>query len=119
MDVIEKRIGERNIAIDKARIFAESLTIEASAYLVGSYSRGDFNLWSDIDVVIISNFEGNLLSRLKNMDFPPGFEIIPLTLSEFKKMLAKKNPICTELEATGVQLRDDLNISILLTNSRN
>lgn len=96
MDVIEKRIGERNIAIDKARIFAESLTIEASAYLVGSYSRGDFNLWSDIDVVIISNFEGNLLSRLKNMDFPPGFEIIPMTLNHGSILHdpVARNPTC-------------------------
>ncbi|OWP55852.1 MAG: hypothetical protein B2I17_09210 [Thermoplasmatales archaeon B_DKE] len=117
MDVIEKRVSQRNLAIDRAREFAKSLTEDASVFLIGSYSRGDFNLWSDIDVVVISNFEGNLLSRLKSMDFPPGFEIIPLTVNEFKKMRAKKNPICVELERTGILLRDDLKISILLTDS--
>jgi len=117
MDVIEQRIIKRNIAIDQAKKFADNLPLNASAFLVGSYSRGDFNLWSDIDIVVVYNFTGNPLLRLRNIDFPPGFEIIPLTPDEFRKMLAKKNPLCMEVKKYGVMLRDDLGLVKLMNGS--
>ncbi|MUM63760.1 hypothetical protein D1867_00500 [Acidianus infernus] len=61
---------------------------------MGSYARGDFNVWSDVDILIIGDFkEENPLKRLEKIDFPPGFEVIPLTEEEFKKALEKNNPI--------------------------
>ena len=30
---------------------------------------GDFNLWSDIDILIIGDFSGNILNRIKNIGF--------------------------------------------------
>jgi Nucleotidyltransferase domain. len=65
MDIIERRIKERNMVIDRSRNFAQNLPLNSSAFLVGSYARGDFNLWSDVDIVVISNFVGNPLVRLK------------------------------------------------------
>ena len=117
MDIIERRIKEQEKVIDRSRNFAQNLPLNSSAFLVGSYARGDFNLWSDVDIVVISNFVGNPLVRLKNMDFPPGFEIIPLTPDEFWQMIAKKNPLCMEIKKSGIILRDDLEISRVMSNS--
>lgn len=111
MDIIEKRIDQRNTVIEKAKEFVNSLPISVSAFLIGSYSRGDFNLWSDVDIVLISHFEGNFLGRLKSINMPPGFEVIPLNPEELKKMLSKNNPITLEIRKNGVILRDDLNVS--------
>ncbi|MDW8436161.1 MAG: nucleotidyltransferase domain-containing protein [Candidatus Caldarchaeum sp.] len=37
-----------------------------SAAVVGSYARGDFNQWSDLDVLVVSpNFVGNPLERFE------------------------------------------------------
>lgn len=37
---------------------------KVSAILIGSYARGDFNKWSDVDVLLIAEFAGNPLERL-------------------------------------------------------
>ena len=117
MDIIEQRIKKRNLVIDQAKKFAELLPQNTSAFLVGSYSRGDFNLWSDIDIAVIYRFIGNPLARLKSIDFPPGFEIIPLTPDEFQKMLVKKTPLYMEIKKFGVMLRDDLGLVKLMNSS--
>ncbi len=43
--------------------------------------------------MIIGDFNGSPLDRLKNIDFPPGFEIIPLTEEEFYKMKNRNNKL--------------------------
>ncbi|MHB1708354.1 MAG: nucleotidyltransferase domain-containing protein [Thermoplasmataceae archaeon] len=111
MDVVEKRVIQREAIVAEATAFASSLDFRVSAFLIGSYSRGDFNLWSDVDIVMISDFTGNILERLKKLDFPSGYEIIPLTFNEFRHMLSKKNPICMELKSYGVALRDDIRVT--------
>ncbi len=66
--------------------------------LYGSYARGDFNLWSDVDLILISErFSGvPVLRRLDLIaeDIPPRFEIRCLTpeeaLGEFSKPWWKK-----------------------------
>mgnify|MGYP001773113916 CR=1 FL=1 len=111
MEVLRKRFEERRRVVEKAREWASKLPFKSSVALIGSYARGDFNLWSDIDVVVISDeFRGNPLERLRNIDMPPGFEVIPLTIQEFGELLKKRNPIAIELIENGVTLRDDYNI---------
>lgn len=118
MEILRKRIEERRRVIEKAREWANKLPFKSSVALIGSYARGDFNLWSDIDVVVISDeFRGNPLERLRNIDTPPGFEVIPLTTQEFRELLRKRNPMAIELIKNGVILRDDYNI--LQQNSAN
>ncbi len=80
-------------------------------FLIGSYARGDFNLWSDVDVIIIGDFHGNPVQRLKNLDFPPGYEIIPLTLNEIITMKRKNNKLVIDALKEGILLRDDLDIN--------
>ncbi len=101
---------ERNKVINDTKKYASSLKFKCSAILIGSYSRGDFNLWSDIDILIIGNFSGNPVERLKNIDFPPGYEIIPLNMEELNKKLIKKDKFIIDSFRDGIILRDDFNI---------
>ena len=110
MDIIERRIGEREGIIKKAREYSNTINFRATVLLIGSYARGDFNLWSDVDVLIIGNFNGNPLQRLKAIDFPPGFEVILLTPQEFIKMKSKNIKLVKDAYNEGVILRDDFQI---------
>ena len=60
--------------------------------------RGDFNLWSDVDVVLVSRFfEGmGVLERLGVVEEirPPGVEVVPLAPGEFLASLSP--PGCLE-----------------------
>lgn len=109
-DVISKRERERRKVIEMVRTYANSLKGKYTVFLIGSYARGDFNAWSDIDVLLIGDFQGNPLERLLRLDFPPGFEVIPLTENEFDKAIKKNKPIIWDVKNKGIVLRDDLNI---------
>ncbi|MDQ6840088.1 MAG: nucleotidyltransferase domain-containing protein, partial [Actinomycetota bacterium] len=54
--VVDRRRGEQAAAFDIARRFAASLGAEirlVAVVVFGSYARGDFNTWSDIDVLVV------------------------------------------------------------------
>lgn len=108
-DIIAERERKRREVIEKARRYVISLKGRYSSFLIGSYARGDFNVWSDIDVLLIGEFQGNPVERLLKLDFPPGFEVIPLTEEEFDRAFKKNNPITWDIKS-GVVLRDDLKI---------
>ena len=114
MEILKKRRALREKVIEEARRWASNLPFKSSVILIGSYARGDFNLWSDVDIVLIAELQGNPLERLKSIDYPPGYEVIPLTLQEFLTQLSKRNPIAMEAVSNGVILRDDYNIEKLL-----
>jgi len=99
----------RSKVLKEVKEWARSLPFKSTVILVGSYARGDFNLWSDIDVVVIAGFKGNPVERLRGIEHPPGFEVIPLTPEEFAVLLSKRNPLTLEALERGVVLRDDLN----------
>ena len=109
-DVIAKRERERRKVIEMVRNYANSLKGKYTVFLIGSYARGDFNVWSDIDVLLIGDFKGNPLERLLGLDFPPGFEVIPLTEDEFDKAIKKNKPIIWDVKNEGIVIRDDLDI---------
>ena len=110
MEILEERRKIRDEVIRGARDWARGLPFKASAILIGSYARGDFNLWSDVDIVFIAEMGGNPLERLKRIDFPPGFEVIPLTLEEFLILLRRGNPIAVKALNKGIVLRDDFDV---------
>ncbi len=84
--------------------------------LVGSYARGDFNVWSDIDVlVVVEKAESNPLRRYDNIipvllryDLP--IEPIIITRKEFFKGLKKKNPLIIDSLKYGKVILDELKI---------
>ena len=55
-DVLARRGAERVALIERARAFVdelgEHLDIRAAS-IGGSVARGDFNVWSDVDVVLV------------------------------------------------------------------
>ncbi|MEM2739840.1 MAG: nucleotidyltransferase domain-containing protein [Candidatus Bathyarchaeia archaeon] len=114
MEVFEERRRLREEAIRRARDWADSLKFRATAILIGSYARGDFNLWSDVDILLVGEFTGNPLERLKAIDYPPGFEVIPLTIDELTRLVRRRDPLATEASKIGVYLRDDLDVRRIL-----
>ncbi len=110
MEIIDKRIIERNNIIKDAKEYSINLNFKCTVLLIGSYARGDFNLWSDVDLLIIAEFRGNPLHRLKNIDFPPGYETILLTPGEVEIMKNKKNKFILDAFKEGIVLRNDLHI---------
>jgi len=121
MEIIEERRRLRERRIEEAREWASKIPLRVTAILIGSYARGDFNLWSDIDILLISeDFMGKPPDRLRNIDAPPGYQIIALTPKEFKILMEKREMIVLEAIEYGVVLRDDLKIpSISKKNNEN
>lgn len=111
MEVITRRRELRERAIEEAKNWAKKLPLNLTAVLIGSYARGDFNLWSDVDILLISeDFMGGPIERLKALDIPPGYQAIPLTPKEFRRLQEKKNQLAKEANEYGIILRDDLGL---------
>lgn len=112
MEVVRARVEERERVVREAREWAQRLNCRSTVVLVGSYARGDFNKWSDVDILIVTDeIAGSPLERLRKINTPPGYDIVVWTLDEFKTMLKKKNPLASEAVETGVFLRDDYGIA--------
>jgi len=107
LGVIERRRKERDAVIQLAKQWTSKLPFKCTVILIGSYARGDFNLWSDVDLLLVGDFHGAPLERLRTLDPPPGFQVIPLTPSEFERLWRRKDPLATEAVSIGVVLRDD------------
>jgi len=111
MEIVEKRRLKRAEIIEEARRWASVIPFQATVVLVGSYARGDFNLWSDVDIVLLSDeFSGTPIKRLERVDAPPGFQVIPLTTRDLYRLLRRRDVLGLEIIRHGVILRDDLGI---------
>ena len=107
MEILKERRELRERVLREAREWASSLSYKATVVLVGSYARGDFNLWSDVDLILVSDFKGNPIERLRTIRSPPGYEVIPLTPEEFMEQADRRNPLVLEAICEGIVLRDD------------
>lgn len=111
MEIIKQRERKRVEIIETAEQWALNLNFKVSVILIGSYARGDFNLWSDVDVLLISDvFKKNPIDRLRRIDPPPGFQVIPINIREFKKLYCKGDILVKEALKYGIILRDDLEL---------
>lgn len=78
--------------------------------LYGSMARGDYNVWSDIDFLVISDkLQENPLKRLEFLysltDTP--IEVKGYTRNEFLKMIEKRNPLALDSLVEGRVIVDD------------
>jgi len=106
--IIERRRGEQAVAFDVARRFAATLATEVplvAAVVFGSYARGDFNTWSDIDVLVVSDElpddareRSDLLWRYQRA----GVSAIGWTTSEHRAHVQRGDPIAVEAHGVGV-----------------
>lgn len=119
---IERRRRERASVIEEARRFAEELSKVfggLAAILYGSYARGDFNLWSDVDLIVVVRdraVPGNPIRRLEPvLDLiPPNFEVKILTMSEFEKSIRRMNPVVLKILKEAVLLFDTIGVGKLI-----
>jgi len=100
-------------ALEKAAATADRLAARlggVTVLLYGSYARGDFNVWSDIDLVVVSEaFMGlRFLDRydIVSDDLEAGIEPVLLTVEEFLEALRKPSWV-QALSKGAVVLRDD------------
>jgi predicted nucleotidyltransferase len=113
-DPLERRRGERAQMIAQARAHVERLSgllPVAGAAVAGSVARGDFNLWSDVDVVLVSDHlpvPGPLRAEALAADAPRGLEVHGYTTSEFRRAVARGDRLAREALESGVLLVGDL-----------
>lgn len=105
--VVARRRAQRTELIDRARLFATSLdrSLEVvAAVVVGSVARGDFNLWSDVDLLIVAgHLPDRLLDRLEALGRPPPWvEPIVWAPTEWETALRRRNPLAVEAIDRGV-----------------
>jgi uncharacterized protein len=109
-DVLAERARERDALIELARDYVERLAAErklVAAFVVGSVARGDFNVWSDVDVVVVAdNLPGRAPDRVQALGelAPPRVQPIGFTPQEFRAAHTKGNPLVREAMEIGIQL---------------
>jgi uncharacterized protein len=108
--VLERRRAEQSERIGQARGYVEALAREIpvrAAVVFGSVARGDFNLWSDTDLLLVSEaFAGAPRARDEQLGrWPAGVQPIAWTPDEWHVQLARRNPIAREAAERGVWLR--------------
>ncbi len=77
------------------------------AILFGSYAKGNYHEWSDIDIALVSEiFTGKRIHdkdkiRRITLSVSSRIEVIPFSLGEFNL----ENPLAKEVLTTGIKLR--------------
>ena len=82
-------------ATEHVRVLSGEIGVTAAA-IVGSVARGDFNVWSDVDVVVVAeDLPRRMPERmaLLTAGAPPGVQPVGFTRGEFDAALAKGNPV--------------------------
>lgn len=107
--VIARRRAEREQLLDRGRSFVVGLRSRLAlraAVVFGSVARGDFNRWSDIDLLVLAEeLPTSADERLDALGtWPPGVQPIVWTPREWRDQLARGNPIATEAVAAGIWL---------------
>jgi predicted nucleotidyltransferase len=108
---LEERRADRARLIERARAYVESLASRLdvrAAAVVGSVARGDFNVWSDVDVLVVA--EG-LPARAPDRAWrllegaPPRVQPIGYSLAELEREWSRGNRLVCEGVERGVHLR--------------
>ncbi len=94
---------------------------KVTVWLYGSVARGDFNFWSDVDVLVVAErLPENLLERqaLLLQLAPEGVEPIGYTLAEFEALRARCYPNLMALIQEAICLRDDWGLSERIADTK-
>lgn len=105
--ILQRRREERDELVSRARRFAAALPapLRIRAVVVfGSVARGDFNLWSDVDVLVVADeLPDRFLERIDTLGPPPArVQPIAWTSGEWHKESARGNPIAVEGREHGI-----------------
>lgn len=106
--VLARRRRERQDRIDRARRFAAALSTPGlrAVVVLGSVARGDFNQWSDIDVLVVAEeLSGPPHLRADALGpAPGGIQVIAWTPGEWAAARGRANPIVVESLDCGIWL---------------
>lgn len=100
-------LEDREEIYERLREFAHQLKTGHrvnKVYLYGSFARGDFNEGSDIDLIIVGDFEGRMPQRIKNILDLTSLPIEPLVYTEAEFEQMKERAFLTEVLATAKEL---------------
>lgn len=106
--LVEARHRERWALIDRARSWAGDLGRRlpglVAVVVVGSVARGDFNAWSDLDVVVVADaLPDGFLERWDLVSpLPPRVQPIVWTTADLARARRKRNPLAVEADGAGV-----------------
>ncbi len=112
--VADRRRTERRELIETARSWAatlpEALGVEA-VVVFGSVARGDFNKWSDIDVLVVSDrLPSDLLvaAAVLGQGAPAGLQPVGWSGAELARRRRRGDPIARQAYEIGVVVRGRL-----------
>ncbi len=112
-EALDERRRERDRLLALAHGYVDRLAERVpviAAVVAGSVARGDFNVWSDVDVVVVAE---NLPSRtpdraaLLTADAPAGVQAVGFLPDEFEAAMRKGNRLVREAATRGVVLRGE------------
>jgi uncharacterized protein len=114
VDPLERRRTERDRLLARAHAHVERLAERVpviAAVVAGSVARGDFNVWSDIDVVVVSDAlpaAGPVRARVLAEGSAPRVELHGYTSAEFACALGRGDRLAREAAESGVPLMGSL-----------
>jgi predicted nucleotidyltransferase len=109
-EVVARRQSERDRLLREAQAFADRLDPALGIRWVavfGSVARGDFNAYSDIDVLVVADrLPADYRQRLAALDWPSAERVEPVawTVAEFARQLSRGNPVAVEAVELSVSL---------------
>lgn len=76
--------------------------------LFGSFARGDFHEGSDVDFLVVSNFEERFFDRIGKVislsDGSMDVDALAYTPKEFEKLVNEKNPLIRRALREGIEI---------------
>lgn len=106
--VLEQRARAREALLARAARFADDLRRRldgvVAAVVVGSVARGDWNKWSDVDVVVVCDPAPDLDRRAELAVDPahPGVQAVIWSPEELAARRARGDPMAREAHEVGV-----------------
>jgi uncharacterized protein len=107
-----RRRQEELVALARAYVedLAQRITLVAAA-VAGSVARGDFNVWSDVDVVIVAEDlpprTPDRMAVVMEGRFPR-VQAVGFTPEEFRAAVKKRNRLALDAIEHGIPLRGDV-----------
>jgi len=114
--VLQHRKVQQAELIALGRQFADRAKAElgeVTAWIYGSVARGDFNVWSDVDVLLVAaRLPEDPLERFRLLIHlaPPGVEPKGYTEAEFRKFLQQRKAQVLAMLQPRILLIDDLHL---------
>jgi len=101
-----ERSGE---VFEKIADYVKEVVNQLDPYLIvlfGSFATRDVNEGSDIDILVVADFEESFLDRIKGLmdinTFKIPIEPVGYTLGEFREMMRRENPFVMEVMEKGI-----------------